>query len=692
MKKKRILSLLLSMIVCIAMMPVAVFADETGGGTAVSTQADTGLDFTSATEDSSGEGYAWDNTSSTLTLDGINLNVESGNAITLPAGATIEIKENTQNFITTQAGTIIESKGNLSIKGSGLLTGESVAKSDDYYGIRTNGGNLEISQCTLDLTITPNWSSEVITTAVYEGGKWLDKGGDFSLINGANVTLKGKENRGWGLCTGKYGSSPYRKEGGNILIDVDTSLTVDAFLGFFIRDNGTVDIRGTFDTSKCPEDGLAANVLTHNSVKISGKVIMSDNQYMDTRGSKLEINPSIESTGSIINVNEQDAVSLFVLSNKRAFDIGWSRYCVSWGVNKLYVAAGAVFTIIPTNEEEGPYPGVNQTLKLIPEKLSDISGAGYVKVEEGGIVELKLDGATAEQVQALDMFCGKVKINNDTPVQFHAGGTATCKEKAVCAVCGEKYGEVDKTNHSGTLEWITDANTHEQKCLDCGETVIAKSNHEFENQVCKICGYKYTSSGGGYYKPVQKPEISAGEGGKTSLENNGTTLVITPDEGMQVSKVTVNGNEVPVTDNKVTGLKTGDKVEITFTEIPPTKEELDKEFKEKAGEIDLVVRTSKTSKNNIKATVKLTPALEAFIKEIKSAGYTVKYKFYRSANKSSKYAARITKEEAEYLNTEGKKDKKYYYKAKLLIYDNEGNLVAQTELKQCKYGLRTWSK
>ncbi|MEE0181408.1 MAG: hypothetical protein UEP31_06275 [Anaerovoracaceae bacterium] len=670
---------------------MAVFAD-TNGGTAVSTQADTGLDFTSATEDSSGEGYAWDNTSSTLTLDGINLNVESGNAITLPAGATIEIKENTQNFITTQAGTIIESKGNLSIKGSGLLTGESVAKSDDYYGIRTNGGNLEISQCTLDLTITPNWSSEVITTAVYEGGKWLDKGGDFSLINGANVTLKGKENRGWGLCTGKYGSSPYRKEGGNILIDVDTSLTVDAFLGFFIRDNGTVDIRGTFDTSKCPEDGLAANVLTHNSVKISGKVIMSDNQYMDTRGSKLEINPSIESTGSIINVNEQDDVSLFVLSNKRAFDIGWSPYCVGWGVNKLYVAAGAVFTIIPTNEEEGPYPGVNQTLKLIPEKLSDISGAGYVKVEEGGIVELKLDGATAEQVQALDMFCGKVKINNDTPVQFHAGGTATCKEKAVCAVCGEKYGEVDKTNHSGTLEWITDANTHEQKCLDCGETVIAKSNHEFENQVCKICGYKYTSSGGGSYNPVQKPEIITGEGGKTSLENNGTTLVITPDDGMQISKVTVNGNEVTVTDNKVTGLKTGDKVEVTFTKIPPTKEELDKKFKEKAGEIDLVVRTSKTSKNNIKVTVKLTPALEAFIKEIKSAGYTVKYKFYRSANKSSKYAARITKEEAEYLNTEGKKDKKYYYKAKLLIYDNEGNLVAQTELKQCKYGLRTWSK
>lgn len=40
MKKKRIVSLLLSMIVCIAMMPVAVFADETGGGTAVTPAAE----------------------------------------------------------------------------------------------------------------------------------------------------------------------------------------------------------------------------------------------------------------------------------------------------------------------------------------------------------------------------------------------------------------------------------------------------------------------------------------------------------------------------------------------------------------------------------------------------------------------------------------------------------------------------
>ena len=199
-------------------------------------------------------------------------------------------------------------------------------------------------------------------------------------------------------------------------------------------------------------------------------------------------------------------------------------------------------------------------------------------------------------------------------------------------------------------------------------------------------------SEGGSYVPVQKPEIITGEGGKATLENNGTTLVIAPDDGMQISKVTVNGNEVTVTDNKITGLKTGDKVEVTFDKIPPAKEEIDKAFKEKLLNLGLTVRTSKTTKKNVKAVVKETSELKDLIKEIKDAGYTVKYKFYRSTKKSSKYIATVTKTENTYTNTTGKKGTKYYYKARLAVYDTDGNLVAQTELKQCKYGLRTWSK
>ena len=38
------------------------------------------------------------------------------------------------------------------------------------------------------------------------------------------------------------------------------------------------------------------------------------------------------------------------------------------------------------------------------------------------------------------------------PHMTHQGGTATCKDKAVCTICGEPYGELDPSNHVGGVE------------------------------------------------------------------------------------------------------------------------------------------------------------------------------------------------------------------------------------------------
>ena len=197
---------------------------------------------------------------------------------------------------------------------------------------------------------------------------------------------------------------------------------------------------------------------------------------------------------------------------------------------------------------------------------------------------------------------------------------------------------------------------------------------------------------GGSYVPVQKPEIITGEGGKTDLTDHGSTLVITPDAGMQIEKVLVNGKEVKVSDHKVKGLKTGDKVEVTFSRIPPTKAQIDKAIKTSAGNLKLTVRTSKTPKKNIKAVVRQDAAIKNLLQEVKEAGYTVKYKFYRSESKKSGYAARLTKTTGVYLNTEGQANAKYYYKAKLQILDREGKTIAETSLKQCRFGVRIWTK
>ena len=105
-----------------------------------------------------------------------------------------------------------------------------------------------------------------------------------------------------------------------------------------------------------------------------------------------------------------------------------------------------------------------------------------------------------------------------------------------------------------------------------------------------------------------------------------------------------------------------------------------------AGDLTLKARSEKTEKGNIKVT--LTVDDEA-IKAIEDLGYTVKYKFYRSTKKAASYKAAIEKADKTYTNTTGKKGTRYYYKARVMVYDAQGALVTKSELKQCRYACRT---
>lgn len=192
--------------------------------------------------------------------------------------------------------------------------------------------------------------------------------------------------------------------------------------------------------------------------------------------------------------------------------------------------------------------------------------------------------------------------------------------------------------------------------------------------------------------PVQKPEIQPVSGGKTELSKDGSTLEITPDEGMEIDTVTVNGKEVTVKDGKITGLKTGDKVQVTFIAKAPSKAEADQKAAAMVKDLKLTVKTSRTANKNIKATVQMNSELAAAVKELKAAGYKVQYKFYRSIKKASAYERMLIKDAPRYVNTIGDKDTYYYYKVRLAVYDQDGKLIAQTALKQCKAGNRIWVK
>ena len=245
---------------------------------------------------------------------------------------------------------------------------------------------------------------------------------------------------------------------------------------------------------------------------------------------------------------------------------------------------------------------------------------------------------------------------------------------------------------SGAIKWVEDD----------GTTVLPDTTPVAKNKAYKwlftpadtanyntltgsLTPYYVASSGGSHVSKVQKPEITIIGSGKADLSADGRTATITAAAGHELVSVVLNGKEMGKVE-KLTGLKTGDKATITFRAKTDGKAEMDKIIAQKASKLTLMARSKKTAKLNIKVVV------EGDLKAITDAGYTVKYKFYRSTKKSAGYKAVLTKKAPTYYNTYGKKGTMYYYKARVMIYDKNGNFVAQTALKQCKYANRLWTK
>ena len=101
--------------------------------------------------------------------------------------------------------------------------------------------------------------------------------------------------------------------------------------------------------------------------------------------------------------------------------------------------------------------------------------------------------------------------------------------------------------------------------------------------------------------------------------------------------------------------------------------------------LKLTARSAKTSKGNIKVTLKVN-ADE--IKALEDLGYTVTYKFYRSTKKAAAYTEKVEKTGKTYTNTTGKTGTRYYYKARVMVYGANGTLVAKTALNQCRFACR----
>ena len=180
----------------------------------------------------------------------------------------------------------------------------------------------------------------------------------------------------------------------------------------------------------------------------------------------------------------------------------------------------------------------------------------------------------------------------------------------------------------------------------------------------------FGGGGGGSFRPNQKPTIQGSEGTKTALSADGTKLTITVEDGYEITDVLVNGVSKGAA-AEITGLKTGDKVEVktakkTESTEPTTPTEPTKPSAEKNAK--LVKGVGNTS---IVLKSKLTKDGKLLLTWTKSKGYKVdRFEIYRSIKKNSAYGTKAffsTKNgsAAKYLNTKNPKTgRSYYYKVR----------------------------
>jgi len=109
------------------------------------------------------------------------------------------------------------------------------------------------------------------------------------------------------------------------------------------------------------------------------------------------------------------------------------------------------------------------------------------------------------------------------------------------------------------------------------------------------------------------------------------------------------------------------KADYEIEEIP---------LKDAKKSLNFNVNVDKKSRKKVSLHVSNSLESNEILTQMSELGYSVKYKFYGSKKSGKKFKKidRILKV----------KDKKYYFKAKALIYDRDGNLVTKTSLDQCE--------
>lgn len=529
--RSRALTVVLSLMLIIGLMPATVFAAPVNP----TTVQVNGTDILNGTDHtvSCGRGTAtYDPGTNTLTLNNAEINYQqndnSAGAILFNGDLNINlVGENTITSATcgirgTNAGAL-------------TITGDSLTIDCTYYGIGIPIAGADITIDDADIDITAKGVNDFTGVGIQAGGVLSIKNGAYidvtdvshhpiignagieitdstlyaqqytdyyaairseSEISISNSTVEAKANSesSSAIWTGNDLSSPPTpsnitiSDGSNVTLYSKSSNAVYAMLGTISISGSTVkaeSFSGAYPTL-CADGDI--DITNHSDVTVKS----ADTIGIYSTGGAVEIQDSI---AHVTAHDEWDAIR----GNDGGVTISGS-WVETFGsmVSQLFTHSDSAIFLNNEGEADGSL--------ILPGDVT-VSKDMMLSVPEDSSVTVP-DGVTFTNHGSIEVLGSIVKEDGGTIVcDSHSGGTATCIEKAKCSICGKEYGDlgshVMKKTEAKKATCTEDGNTEYYTCEICGkifsdknglveiqlsDTVIKAKGHSYENGRCTLCG------------------------------------------------------------------------------------------------------------------------------------------------------------------------------------------------------------
>lgn len=527
--RSRVLTVMLSLMLIVGLMPATVFAAEPVTPTTIQVNGTEILNSVNHTV-SCGSGMAtYDPDTNTLTLDNAEINYQQ-NSEDNDAGAILfdgdlNIKLVGENTITSDTCGIRGTKA-----GTLTITGDSLTIDCTYYGIGIpiTDANITIDGADIDVTAKGKGSYT---------GVGIQAGGMLSIKNGAYIDAT---------------DVSHHPIIGNAGIEIeDSTVYAQQYTDYYaaIRSDSEISISNSTVEAKADSEGSSAIWTGNDLSSTSGNITISNGSdvtlYSKSSNAVYAMLGTISISDSTVKAESENAVALCAdddiditdhsdVTVKSAASIGiWSR----GGAIEIQNSIAKVTANDEWDAIRGQSGGVAISGSWVetfgsmvsPEYTSSdsaiflnnegtVSGSltlpGSVTVSEDMQLSIPEDssitvpnGVTFTNHGQIELL-GKLVVNDGAiACDSHTGGTATCTSKAVCDICGEEYGDLVPHKLTKTEEKAAtcteNGNTAYWTCSECdkyfadadgktevalADTVIKATGHKFADGKCTVCG------------------------------------------------------------------------------------------------------------------------------------------------------------------------------------------------------------